>query len=438
MNKSTHRRWGSLQTMLVFLALDILSCRAWGGSIQYIEPAKANGMADALLTKWSRQWLFDRYVPGSAITQDQVNLNSQIFSTGIFEFLRGGKSYAIPFSIQIFDDNIKTTALGICYDDRTSTGISCFSTSGANNQLLTSALQNGVGYLGRASAAGAPSKSPQKNVDEMNVPELIKLAESGDVKAQGRLAIAYLYGRGVEKNVREGFRWQQKAADGGDLESQYQIAAMLFVGEDDGTISPMDLNQAEKLATACANHGYAKCQGLMSKIRFRRDDRTGAVVWLKKGAEGGDLESQSNLAQLYAKGKHVERSNERFLYWIRKAADQGYAEAQRILGQQYLNISGKGPIPQDLQKGERYLRMAAQQDDAAALYFLALFANKSEREGQTLMLKSAQLGYVEAQYMLGDWYLRGVGGVPKDPEQSRYWISKAAAQGHEKAKQLLK
>ena len=52
--------------------------------------------------------------------------------------------------------------------------------------------------------------------------------------------------------------------------------------------------------------------------------------------------------------------------------------------------------------------------------------------------KAAALGDVDAMRILGKWYRDGVGGLPADREKARYWLEKAARQGDQEARTLLR
>ena len=52
-------------------------------------------------------------------------------------------------------------------------------------------------------------------------------------------------------------------------------------------------------------------------------------------------------------------------------------------------------------------------------------------------LKLAQQGDAEAQYRLGEFFLKGLEGVPVDAQKALEWYFKAAEQGHESAKEFI-
>src|SRR5437879_2568753 len=57
-------------------------------------------------------------------------------------------------------------------------------------------------------------------------------------------------------------------------------------------------------------------------------DEATAFIWIRRAAEKGLLEAQSNLGLLYGKGYGVEQNVTQAVQWFRKAADQGSPEGQ--------------------------------------------------------------------------------------------------------------
>ena len=50
-----------------------------------------------------------------------------------------------------------------------------------------------------------------------------------------------------------------------------------------------------------------------------------------------------------------------------------------------------------------------------------------------LYLQAAKGGSVNAQYVIGLWYLDGLFNFPKNENEALFWFKKAASQGHVKA-----
>ena len=90
------------------------------------------------------------------------------------------------------------------------------------------------------------------------------------------------------------------------------------------------------------------------------------------------------------------------------------------------------------------IQMAISLDDPEAHYLLALIyedgygdTRRDLRKMVDNLTLSAQKGYIEAQYILGEMYKDG-NEVIKDRNRAIFWLKKAAKQGHKDAKFELK
>jgi hypothetical protein len=86
--------------------------------------AESDEAVDQGFLAWSRQWMRDRYVPGSAKTRQFDCDARQCRATGMFTFVRAGTGeLTIPFGANLVRSSPgELTVTRLCYDD-TSTGI---------------------------------------------------------------------------------------------------------------------------------------------------------------------------------------------------------------------------------------------------------------------------------------------------------------------------
>ena len=105
---------------------------------------------------------------------------------------------------------------------------------------------------------------------------------------------------------------------------------------------------------------------------------------------------------MYVKGHGVPQNDREAERWLRLAADQGNAAAQLNMGLTYAR--GRG-VPQDYREAERWFLLAADQGEATA------------------------------QVNLGLLYAHGY-GVSQNSVQAYVWFSRAGAQGHTDALEL--
>ena len=85
----------------------------------------------------------------------------------------------------------------------------------------------------------------------------LKAANQGDVDAQREIAHCYEVGEGVEKDCKKSFDWTLKAAEQGCAESQFGIAVMYYSGCNDTNI---DIKNAFKWLQKAANGGHSLAQ----------------------------------------------------------------------------------------------------------------------------------------------------------------------------------
>lgn len=114
-------------------------------------------------------------------------------------------------------------------------------------------------------------------------------------------------------------------------------------------------------------------------------------------AEQGDVASQINIGEMYAKGLGLTKNITEALMWFKKAAAQGSAKAEFSLGEIYAYGHG---IPVDYEQSGKWYR------------------------------KAAERGHAGAQYKLGVRYFKGE-GVPIDYTMAYAWMDVASKQGHQ-------
>lgn len=163
-------------------------------------------------------------------------------------------------------------------------------------------------------------------------------------------------------------------------------------------------------------------------------DLAAALKWLRKSVDGGHLRAEYQLGLLYRDGIGVPKDTALALRWLQVAAGSGLAEAQTA----YNELSRA----QQMREFE-VLRASAKDGDAAAQYELGkrYFTGKAPlainlEQAMLWFTRAAEQQHADAQYNTGIFYKDGV-GVPRDSSRAKHWLTKAAAQGHVKAKVAL-
>jgi uncharacterized protein len=145
--------------------------------------------------------------------------------------------------------------------------------------------------------------------------------------------------------------------------------------------------------------GDADAQFIIGFDQQSRAHYDEAFTWYTRAAEHGQVRAQYCLAELYAQGLGVRKSQSEAAKWYRRAAELGDDQAQCALGKLY--ESGEGVPHDDLEAANLYRRAADQ-------------------------------GNAKAQNNLGMMYARGV-GVPKNLDEARKWLVLSAAKGNTEA-----
>lgn len=134
---------------------------------------------------------------------------------------------------------------------------------------------------------------------------LKKAAGQEDMIAQNYLGYIFIHGIGVESSIQQAIKWYVKAAQKGDVHSQYSLSVLY------------DQTRDFELST----------------------------FWLTQSARRGNPEAQVELALRYKnRGIGQGRDDTQFFYWSQESALADYGSAQYFVGDRY--ESGKG-IPQN-------------------------------------------------------------------------------------------
>lgn len=122
-------------------------------------------------------------------------------------------------------------------------------------------------------------------------PGLNRLAEQGDPQAQSNLAMAFLSGQGMAKDLALARRWAEKSALQGHPDGQYTLGSMYLAG-----------------------------RGVLQNFQT-------AFRWFEKAAQQNHAESQFRLGTLYYSGHGVGIDKTKAYVWFNLAAAHGHQKA---------------------------------------------------------------------------------------------------------------
>lgn len=165
-----------------------------------------------------------------------------------------------------------------------------------------------------------------------------------------------------------------------------------------------------------------------------------AVKWYLKAAAKNNANAMIRLAECYEEGYGVEKNERKGVEYEKKAAALGNPKAQCWLGNSY--ATAYGGVEQDYAEAVMWYRMSAEQGYAQGqyclgnMYYYGIGVNKDYGEALKWYGKAAEQGDDKAQAMLGQMYLVGE-GVGMSYAQALKWSQKAAEQGNADAQYLL-
>lgn len=193
---------------------------------------------------------------------------------------------------------------------------------------------------------------------------LLRLAESGDVKAQYEIGQAYVEGNGINKNLEEGRKWMEKSALNGNVDAQSYLGDIYYFGMNDYQKA---CEWWQKASDGGDNYATFNLSCMYQEGTGVKRDMAKSNSLLLKGAKRGSVECMFNLANRYSRGDGVNADIKEAIRWYEKAAEKGHAGAFYNLGLIY--YTGEG-VDKNYPKALSYLEKAADKDYIYALLML--------------------------------------------------------------------
>lgn len=153
---------------------------------------------------------------------------------------------------------------------------------------------------------------------------------------------------------------------------------------------------------------------------------------VRREANKGDASALFRLGEIYHLGLGVTQNVDEAFKWYRLASRQDNAAGHAGLATLYMLGIG---APRDANKALELLRKAVEQENATGYLGLSIYytnglagVRRDLAEGFRLMRKAAELGDVNAQYLLAEMYRDG-NGVEKNPDEAYIWYTIAIMNG---------
>jgi len=187
--------------------------------------------------------------------------------------------------------------------------------------------------------------------------------------------------------------------------------------------------KAAEAGDAAAQYGWALSL-------FGQKDYLKAKAWLEKACAQDHpeaLHTQAEWAWEPPPGTGFQVDSARALQLWRRAAELGHGRSQSRLGGM-LAQGVKGRVQQDSWEGKRLLRLAFEQDDPDAGFYLGQsLLQEGDRDGATKLLAACAKGHPRACFQVAEMYREGQYQFPKDVPQSLRYTKWAAHQGDPQA-----
>jgi TPR repeat protein len=292
-------------------------------------------------------------------------------------------------------------------------------------------------------------------------------AERGEVWAQNNLGLLYANGDGVPQDDAIAARWLQKAADKGDQTAQLNLMRMdttdraksadpappAEVASAPAPAPASDVEtpkaaepekphgsevttthaaEADKSAPAAPVDPHAAAHAA-----DKRGDYATEIAILKPAAEKGEVWAENNLGLRYANGQGVPQDNALATKWLEKAAAAGDANAKRNLLGLYFSGNAKPSDPKEAAEYDKGKTLMQITELGMNCMLKKPTAAEDCPKAAALLRKSAEGGDPEFEERLGQAYMVGSMGLPRDMAQAFAWTQKAADQGLESAERSL-
>jgi TPR repeat protein/CHAT domain-containing protein len=199
----------------------------------------------------------------------------------------------------------------------------------------------------------------------------------------------------------------KEAAEGGDAEAQYLLAAAYFKGEG----IAQDKARSLQWYRCSALKGFSRAQVIFAEklyygVEGLSRNRAEAIKWYRTAAENGNATALVRLGYLYQEGEGVSKDLDQALRYYKLAQKLGYLEALTQFGYLYLAKAS-----------------AAKKRGDSAEY------KRTSKQALEYFLQGAEQGLAGSQKALGDRYYSG-SYVDKNLETALKWYRKAAKGGN--------
>ncbi|NBI43925.1 sel1 repeat family protein [[Haemophilus] felis] len=144
---------------------------------------------------------------------------------------------------------------------------------------------------------------------------ILPLAQKKDRESQVNLALLYLKGNGVKKDLAKAYWWLSEAAESGSVKALNNLA--LFYLE--GHYVQKNVAHSAKLFKMSAQSGSVEAMFILGQIyeqELKQPQKS--FKWFKKAAEAGNSSAKYRLALMYEFGEGTKKNIPQAIYWYQE------------------------------------------------------------------------------------------------------------------------
>lgn len=224
-----------------------------------------------------------------------------------------------------------------------------------------------------------------------------------------------------------------------DMISQFFLGMLYFQGD----FVPKDYAESFKWLKKSAEGGNVNAMNAVGNMYYEglgiEKDYSEALKWYLQAAEKNHPMAMFNAGNMYFEGEGTPKDYDETLKWFKKSAEMGYPSAMGNLGAMYFNGWG---VKKDYAEAFKWYKKLADKGDpkamfnVASMYYKGTGVDRSYSDAFKWYMKAAEDGEVDAMFNIGKMYYKGE-GVTKNFSESLRWFRRAAAAGDEKARQIV-
>lgn len=243
-------------------------------------------------------------------------------------------------------------------------------------------------------------------------------------------------GQSLQSNKKEAYAWLLASAEHGKIQAAYD----LWHHFEHGNEFLIDQDNALKWLIFAADHGLAQAKARLGDLYIdgkymKKDDQKG-IAYLREAAEQNNWEAQMKQFESYYEGRYkdvlFEKDRPKALDLLKHYAKSGNPQACVLIMDKYEHGN---EMMMEHREALSYLRVAAEDGDAAAMYRYATvlldgyYTCTNPEKAKQLIEEAAAHDYPEAQYALYQFYLAGYKSLKNkrtNKERAYQWLLKAA------------